>query len=273
MSKNDHTTIEIAEEKSIPSVTENIEITPDGEVIVHNFHEFYGPFYLPDDNTFDMFSEENVEQIKEMENELQEYVDNFIEEDKFDEDNFCGFRGTVTYYFPEDKPSNYPNKKNLDNKEYKPVENFQDYIETNNLEGEEYVKIMPVIAHRGNDEYIDSYDSENHYETTTFASSSDWVIYNFLEPENKWVLSDDVFKQKYEKLNRDAYVPIFTVIAYKLPENIIYERNNQKYRFLKGGYLLKDLITGEIHGCSKSDFRYTYEPAKNLNQFNMNNSK
>jgi hypothetical protein len=70
MSKNGYTTIEIAEEKSIPSITEDIEITPDGEVIVHNFHEFYGPFYLPDDNTFDAFSEENVEQIKEMENEL-----------------------------------------------------------------------------------------------------------------------------------------------------------------------------------------------------------
>lgn len=225
---------------------DNITITNDGKIIIHDFKEDFEIQYNKNDLS-------KLEQSKK----LNEYVDNYLgKEDEFDEDNFCGFRGGMIYYFP--KGSFYGINEDLDNKEYIDVKDLQTYIDVNNLIGEKYVKTRPIHAQKGNNEYIDTYDSEEHYETSSFASTSDWVVYNYLFPENKWVISDEVFKRKYKKLNKDIYVPIFTVEAYRLPENICYIKHNQKYRFLKDGYLIKDLETGEIYGCSLKDFERTY---------------
>jgi hypothetical protein len=122
--------------------------------------------------------------------------------------------------------------------------------------------VIPVKATRGKNQYVITYDSEDRYETTCFASENDWVLYNIGKPGNKWVISDEMFKWKYKQIDDNIYEPVFTVEVCQLPENIKYKKGNQILYFLKDGYLIKDLTTGKIHGCSQKDFEYSYDIVK-----------
>lgn len=145
MDENDHIIIDVNTKSSISSVTEDVEITPDGEIIVP------AKLYLP---------------------------------------------GPYIYYFPQDEDEC---KKKYIGKKYLNINNFL----------EKYINV-----------YLKKYKMDRYVKIT--------------DPKNK-------------------------VDAYLLEKNIWYTKDNQEFFFLKGDYLLKDLDSGEIYGCSKKEFKATYK--------------
>lgn len=69
----------------------------------------------------------------------------------------------------------------------------------------------------------------------------------------------DYKKGKYEKISDSNKVEVC-----ELKDNIWFERDGQEFFLLKGDYLLKDLKTGEIYGCSKKDFESTFKKSNRL---------
>lgn len=178
-------------------------------------------------------------------------------------------------------------RRALNEADFKRVDNLNDYISQNNLQGKMASKFQRVNGQQGSD-YVRQYlrqhpelsreevrnilrngaplqtiASDGTKETNNFVTRNHTVLNNVGNADNRWAVENGTFKKKYQpsEEGNGVYKPAGKPMrAYPVNEPISFTAPwGEEMNVDQGGYILQDPDNAnDTYGISKKDFDNTY---------------
>lgn len=171
--------------------------------------------------------------------------------------------------------------------DFKSIDNVQDYVTQNNMQGRKAFKVAPINAQRGSD-YVRQYvrqhpelsreevrniikngaplgtvASDGTKETDNLVTRQKYVVNNVGTPDNRWAVDDEYFNDTYsqDSENPNQYLPSGDYRnAYQVDEPInIPTPWGSRENIDKGGYIFHNPKRNEWYGISGKDFDNSYK--------------
>lgn len=183
--------------------------------------------------------------------------------------------GNAGYIVPDYTTLSYDDIEKDSLEESDSVEKIDDIVKYLASKKLKWVKVfkfqrLEAVQSKGGEE-VETVGSDGNVETKRTTKKGDWIVNNVSNKDNRWIISDETFKKKYEKEADGIYKPkgglmLAAKIADCTDKDVEFAPPNwggDTITVKNDGWFMKDPSNEkDIYAISKKDFDSTYKIKK-----------